>query len=103
MSRRSVSEQMDEPIEVLTRRPSKAKRNREWEYRQRKERGFVAYRGIPRKLHESLKEIADDLGVPVGEVARALLEYGLEACRKGDLVLQPKPVTGRYSLFPLEN
>lgn len=104
MPRRSVSDQIgDEPIEVLTRRPSKAKRNREWERRQYEKGLFVAYRGIPRELHESIKEIADDLGVPVGEVARAFLEYGLEACRRGDLVLQPKPVTGKFSLFPEKN
>ena len=101
MPRRSISEQLgDEPIEVLARRPSRARRNRKWEQRHRDEKGFVSYRGVPGELHESLKGIADDLGVPVGEVARAFLEYGLEACRKGDLVLQPKPVAGSYSLFP---
>ena len=104
MPRRSVSDQMgDEPIEILTRRPSKAKRNREWEKRHRQKKGFVSYRGVPQELHENLKKIANDLGVPVGEVARAFLEYGLEACKRGDLVLQPKPAIGKFSLFPEEN
>jgi len=93
----------DEPIEILTRRPSKAKRNREWEKRQYQKGLFVAYRGVPKELHENLKKVANDLGVPVGEVARAFLEYGLEACKRGDLVLQPKPVTGKFSLFPEED
>ena len=101
MPRRGISEQLgDEPIEVLARRPSRAKRNREWERQVREKQGVVTYRGIPPRLNESLKEIARDLGVPVGEVARAFLEYGLEACRKGDLVLKPEAVADKYSLFP---
>ena len=89
----------DEPIEALVRRPSKARRNNKWERLHRQRKGFVSYRGIPDSVHERLKEIANDLGVPVGEVARKFLEYGLEACKRGELVLQPKPVDGKYSLF----
>jgi hypothetical protein len=103
MPRRSISEQLgDEPIEVLTRRPSRAKRNREWERQAREKQGVVTYRGVPRELNERLKKIAKDLGVPVGEVARKFLEYGLEACRKGDLVLKPK-AAGKHTLFPSES
>ncbi|MBC7251739.1 MAG: hypothetical protein H5T62_15865 [Anaerolineae bacterium] len=101
MSRRSLREQInsDEPLEVLTRRPSKAKRNREWERRQREERGLVAYRGIPRELQEELKQIAQDLGVTVGEIARVFLEYALEKCKSGELVLGVKPVASKYTLY----
>ena len=90
----------DEPIEALVRRPSKAKRNREWERQAREKLGTVTYRGVPHELNEKLKEIARDLGVPVGEVARRFLEYSLEACKRGDLVLKPQAVADKYSLFP---
>jgi len=100
MPRRSISEQLgDEPIEVLARRPSRAKRDNKWERLHRQRKGFVSYRGIPDHVHERLKEIANDLGVPIGEVARAFLEYGIKACEKGDLVLKPRSVNDRYSLF----
>ena len=96
-SRRSIADQIgEEPIDALTRRPSKAKRDRSWERRQQ----LVAYRGIPPELQEELKGIARKLGVTVGEVARTFLEYGLEAYEQGQLELRPVLTTGKHTLFP---
>ena len=47
----------------------------------------VAYRGIPAATHQSICELAQKLGVPIGEVARFLLEHGAEQVRTG--VLRP--------------
>lgn len=45
----------------------------------------VAYRGIPAATHQSVCDLAQRLGVPIGEVARFLLEYGVEQVRTGAL------------------
>ena len=98
--RQDLSQYGSEPIEVLARRPSRAKRNREWERRARKERGVVTYRGIPPDLQERLKEIAATYEVPVGDVARLFIEHGLRAYEAGELEIKPALVTGRFTLFP---
>lgn len=101
MPRRKISEQVgEEPVDVLARRPSKAERNRSWERDQAKEVGIATYRGIPRKLNARLVAVARELGVPVGQVARLFLEFGLEAYERGDLVPAPVLVAGKYGLFP---
>jgi hypothetical protein len=45
----------------------------------------VAYRGIPAATHRAIIELAEKLGVPIGEVARFLLEHGAEQVRTGAL------------------
>jgi len=97
--RRSIADQVgSEPVDVLARRPSKAKRDRSWE--RKHEHLVVTYRGVPPELQEQLKAVARQVGVTVGEVARAFLEYGLDAYEKGELELDPVLLTGKYSLFP---
>lgn len=81
---------------VLARKPSQAKRNREWEQANK----VTGFRGLPLALLSELKAVAADLGVTISELARALLEYGLAALRRGDLVLQPQLKTGRMTLYP---
>jgi hypothetical protein len=103
MPRRSIASQIGpEPVDVLTTRPTKARRDRSWEKKQREKVGLVAYRGIPASLNAQIKAVAGELGVPVGDVARAFLEYGLEAYRNGALELTPELATGRYTLFSRE-
>ena len=102
--RRSMANQMSsEPVDVLASRPSKAKRDRSWEKEQREKVGLVAYRGIPASLNARLKAVAGELGVPVGDVARAFLEYSLQAYQRGDMELTPKLVVGRFTLHPRES
>jgi len=98
MARRRISDQIEEePIEFLTKPP---RRDRTWEEKQRKTRGFVSYRGIPKELQEELKAVATDLGVPVGDIARRFIEFGLQAYQSGALELEPQLVKKRYSLYP---
>ena len=42
------------------------------------------------------------LGVRVGEVARAFLEYALEAYYRRELKLEPQPRPGKFTLYPKE-
>ena len=76
------------------------KRNRQWEKQQQSRK--VVYRGIDPKLALKVKTIADDLLVPAGEVACAVLEYALRSYERGDFDLHPRPNPERMrmTLFP---
>lgn len=100
--RQALAVQADEPVSLASR-PSEAKRDRSWERAQRKAGLVVTYRGIPPDVQEQVKKIADDLGVPVGEVVRRFLEFGLESYRAGTLSLQPVFAAYRRTLYPWEN
>lgn len=86
--------------EVLQHKPSTAKRNRAWEKEERKKKHVATYRGIPRHLQDELRHTANKHNVPIGEVARAFLEYALHAYQKGDLTLQAKFGPGKLTLYP---
>jgi hypothetical protein len=89
-----------EPVEavpqVLQHRPSTAQRDRRWEQQNK----VTGYRGIPPELNDELKALAEELSVPLGDVVRALLEYGLAAHKRGDLTLKPHLRIGKMTLFP---
>lgn len=76
------------------------KRKRQWEKQQQSRK--VVYRGIDPKLALKVKTIADDLQVPAGEVACAVLEYALRSYERGDFDLHPRPNPERMrmTLFP---
>lgn len=76
-------------------------RDRAWERRHLNKK--VVYRGVDPKAALRVREIANELHVPTGEVARALLEYGLEAYSRGDMDLSPRPNPARLrmTLFPV--
>lgn len=93
-------EPVDAVPEVLAHRPSTAKRDRGWEKKQRKCGDVATYRGIPKHLQDEIRRISDKRNVPVGEVARALLEYALVAYAKGDLTLDPQFGPGKLTLYP---
>jgi hypothetical protein len=60
----------------------------------------VAFRGLPPSLRDRVAALAQELGVPVGEVARKLIEYGNEQYRRGLLPLTLYPVeTSKRTLF----
>lgn len=63
---------------------------------------IATFRGIPKKLHESLKQTAADLGVSPGELARYFLEYGLDRIEAGEELVTPEFVPGGYTLYPGE-
>ena len=75
-------------------------RDRTWERKHQGEK--VVYRGVDPKAALQVRQIADELQVPAGEVARALLDYGLDAYSRGDLNLSPRPNPARLrmTLFP---
>ena len=76
----------------------KKKTRRPWE---EKHRPFIhTYRNIPPELHQEILDIANQLKVSAGEVMRAFAEYGLDAYKKGDLLLDPVPVIEKKTLFP---
>lgn len=82
----------------LKHRPSRAQRNRDWE----RQHPPTCYRGIPDELHAAIVEIADDLAVPPGDVARKFLEYGLAAYRAGNISFQPI-IVGKRRLYVPES
>ncbi len=79
---------------------SPRKRNRQWEKEHQSRK--VVYRGVDPKLSLRVKTMSDDLLVPAGEVARAVIEYALRAYEQGDLDLysRPNPDRMRMTLFP---
>ncbi|MBT4456959.1 MAG: hypothetical protein HOC56_01650 [Anaerolineae bacterium] len=78
-------------------------RGRVWERKHQGEK--VVYRGVDPNAALRVRQIADELQVPTGEVARALLDYGLAAYSRGGLNLSPRPNPARLrmTLFPSEN
>jgi hypothetical protein len=63
----------------------------------------VAYRGVPDDTRQAMVALAARLDIPVGELARCLLDYGLEQMHKGKLSppLYEAPTTLR-TLYPGE-
>ena len=105
--RRDPFDKTDTPIPVQPpslydslRVASPRKRKRQWEKQQQSRK--VVYRGIDPKLVLKVKTIADDLQVPAGEVACAMLEYALRSYERGDFDLHPRPNPERMrmTLFP---
>lgn len=76
------------------------KRNRQWEKQQQSHK--VVYRSIDPNLALRVKAIADDLLVPSGQVACAVLDYSLRSYERGDFDLHPRPNPERMrmTLFP---
>lgn len=74
--------------------------NRGWERAHQDQK--VTYRGVEPKLALKIKNIAGDLRVPEGEVARAVIEHALRAYERGDLDLYPRPDPQRMrmTLYP---
>lgn len=60
----------------------------------------TTYRGVPVEVKARVALAAERLGVPAGEVARYLLEYGLQAVENGALRMEPTLAEGRRTLFP---
>ena len=86
------------PLDFIPTAEPRKRRERGWEQAHRAE--IATYRGIPPETHQALIRIANALGVPVDEVARAFLEYSLGQHEAGQLVLSPYPKAQRMTLFP---
>ncbi len=100
LPRRDVLADADsEIIDALTHKPKKG-RARPWD-RKHQDTHFSAW-GIPPELQARIKAISDGLGVPIGEVARRLLEGGLDLYDRGDLPMVAKRKPGAPTLYPDE-
>ena len=75
-------------------------RSRQWEKAHLSQK--ATYRGVDPNLALRVKQIAENLEVRDGEVARTLLEYALRAFAQGELDLNPRPNPERMrmTLFP---
>lgn len=109
MSKRRNPFAISEPVPAVTPAPSiydslrvasPRKRNRKWEKEHLSQK--AVYRGVDPKLALKVKSISDELFVPAGEVARAVIEYALRAYEQGELDLHPRPnpYRMRMTLFP---
>ena len=89
-----------QPLYDSLRLAEKRTRNRQWE--QSHQPCKAMYRGVDPQLALKVKQMAGDLLVPTGEVARALLEFALRAYAEGDLDLNPRPnpLGMRMTLYP---
>jgi len=90
------------PLYDNLRVAEKRSRSRQWEQTRLPHK--VTYRGVDPHLALQVKQLAANLIVPVGEVARALLEYALRAYADGELDLNPRPNPNgmRMTLYPQE-
>ena len=94
----SEKQDIKQPLDLIPTAQRRKKRNRDWEQTHRAE--TVTYRGVPRKCHEWIEEIAEGLAVPRDEVVRAFLEFGVKQYRGGQLALIAYPKAQRMTLFP---
>ena len=87
--------------EQSAERITDAERARRERKRKQKEE-LASYRGIPKALQVELKGIADELHVPLGQVARLFLEYGRDAYRRGDLTPEARAKVDAvsFTLYP---
>ncbi len=86
------------PLDFIPAAEPRKKRERTWE---KAHQGQVAtYRGIPPEMHQTILHLAESLGVPVDEVARAFLEFSLTHHKSGDLPILPHPKAQRMTLYP---
>ena len=86
------------PLDFIPTAQPRKKRDRQWE---KAHQGQVTtYRGIPAEMHQAMLQLADSLGVPVDEIARAFLEYSLAQHTAGKLPIYPHPKAQRMTLYP---
>ena len=94
----SLEPQTIKPLDFIPSAEPRKKRERQWE---KAHRGQVAtYRGVPPEMHQTILHLAENLGVPVDEVARAFLEYSLAHHKSGRLPIHPHPKAQRMTLYP---
>lgn len=87
-----------QPLDLIPVASEKAKRNRDWDRVHRPEK--VTYRGIPKRLQETITELAASLNVPRDELVRAFFEHSLIDLGANRLLLVAHPKAQRMTLFP---
>ena len=76
-----------------------SRRDRTWEQEQRAAGRVVTYRGVPTEVQEQIRNMAAEIGVPVGEVARLALERLIDDYEHGRVKPEAHVVHARRSLF----
>jgi hypothetical protein len=89
-----------QPLDFIPVAEPRKKRDRKWEKSHQSE--IATYRGIPPEMQRTLIRLGDHLGVPVDEVARALIEFSIRQVQTGLLPINPRPKAQRMTLFPRE-
>jgi hypothetical protein len=98
LAQRAAERAAQEALPPAAPPPGSKKRDRSWDARRSK-----ATYDLPTGLIERIKEITDDLAqqhgakIKVSDVARLLLEAGLERYEAGDIRVEPQPA--KFTLF----
>ncbi len=87
-----------QPLDLIPVAVRHTKRNRDWDRNHQAEK--ATYRGIPKRLQETISELAASLNVPRDELVRAFLEYSLSDMQSNRLVIVAYPKAQRMTLFP---
>jgi len=87
-----------QPLDLIPVAARRTKRNRDWDRNHRDEK--ATYRGIPKRLQETVSDLAASLNVPRDELVRAFLEYSLSDLQSNRLVIAAYPKAQRMTLFP---
>jgi len=84
--------------ETMAVTSGRGKRDRSWEREQRQapEVCQVSYRNIPRSVRDRIKKIAQGHQVTSDQVARRLLEYGLEQYEAGAVTIETRAEAVKY-------
>ncbi len=88
------------PLDFIPSAVPTKKRDRKWERSHQDE--VATYRGIIPEVRQALISLAEMIGVPVDDVSRAFLEFGVSNYEAGEIKLTPYPKAQRMTLFPKE-
>jgi hypothetical protein len=88
------------PLDFIPSAVPTKKRDRKWERSHQDE--VATYRGIIPEARQALVSLAEMIEVPVDDVARAFLEFGVSNYVTGEIKLTPYPKAQRMTLFPQE-
>ena len=99
MARRSMRDTGEPASDYLTNEPPDGRRSRAWEQTQRAAGVVATYRGIPAEVQEGIKNMAAEIGVPVGEIARLALERLIDDYEHGRVKPEAHVVHARRSIF----
>ena len=98
-TRPSFATPAKQPLDLIPVAARRTKRNRDWDREHQAEK--VTYRGIPKRLQDTISELATSLNVPRDELVRAFLEYSLAELQSNRLVVVAHPKAQRMTLFPV--
>lgn len=99
MARRDATTVDPEVQRILNEALVRKGRSRKWE----RKYPTISFRHWPPSIKKRINKIARDLQVPAYEVARVLMERGLEAYDAGELEMRPTTTSHSLTLYSGEN